>query len=347
MRTHSRRRRTAALLLAAAPIFAAAQSTPAGQGVAAAVEDRPDRVDVRRVFRIEDDRVTESSGFAISRTRPGLAYTVNDSGDAARVLVIAMDNGAVVGETRLTGVQAVDVEALAPAPGGRLVVADIGDNGAERDSVELYVIDEPRRGATTDYPVRVTLTYPGRPVDAEAAVVVGRRLYVVTKEVLGGTVFAAPVFMSTQRRGYVLRRVGPAPTLVTDGTRLEDGSVVLRDYYRAYLLRLPSWRVTASYPLPRVEQGETVAASPGRRAVYVGSEGEGSPVFMVRFPAQQADGRQAPSRTSPTPGPSEEAPNAQADTEHPRARPPGYVVAVVAALAVTILVGRYRRRGGR
>jgi hypothetical protein len=307
-------------------------------------------VDARLAFRIDDDRVTESSGLSVSRTRPGLAYTVNDSGDDARVLTVAMRTGAVVGETRLGGVVAVDVEALAPAPGGRLVVGDIGDNGADRESVELYVVAEPGPGDADVEPRRISLSYPGEPRDAEALVVAGRKVYVVTKSFLGGRVFTAPVF-SSRHDAYVLRQVASAPSVVTDAARLADGDVVMRDYSRGYVVDLPRWRVRRSYALPRVEQGETMAAAARGRRVYVGSEGSASPVFVLRVPEatrraqvrSQPTGAAGDQRTQPAQA-RDKGEREDDELDRPRARPPGYIVAVAAAMVVGLLVRRHRRR---
>jgi hypothetical protein len=349
----SRVRRTASLL--------AALLCAAGSGVATAVAAHADdggaRDATRPVFRIGDERVSESSGLAVSRTHPGLAYTVNDSGDDARVLVVSLRDGAVVGQTLLRGVEADDFEALAPAPGGRLVVADIGDNDAERDSVELYVLPEPGPGPAAVSPRTVALTYPGGAHDAEAVVVVRPRVFVVTKEVFGG-VYSAPVFgrpgSGRTPATYPLRRVAAAPSVVTDATRLAGGDVVLRDYDRGYLVDLPRWRVRGSFPLPSVAQGETVAAPPGARRVYAGSEGVDSPVYLVRVPtaAQLPAGPAASGGTGadttgqPATGP-QERPDLAGEQDRPRARPPGYIVAVAAALVAGFLLRRWRRRHRR
>jgi hypothetical protein len=245
-------------------------------------------------FRMHDEQVIESSALALSRTHPGLAYTVNDSGHAAEVLVVSLKDGAVVGRATLAGTENDDFEALSPAPGGRLLVGDIGDNDAERDSVELYVLEEPAAGDSAVRPRTVELTYPDGARDAETVVAVGETVYVVSKEVLGG-VYAAPV-LAAARDEYMLRRVATAPSVVTDGSPLPDGDVVLRGYDRGYLVRRPGWRVLTSFPLPRTELGESVATTERGRRVYVGSEGSHSPVFVVRVPtaADVPAGRRTP-----------------------------------------------------
>ena len=298
-------------------------------------------------FRIDDERVTESSGLAVSRTHPGLAYTVNDSGDEARVLVLSMRTGSVVGETRLTGARADDFEALSPAPDGRLLIGDIGDNDAERESVEVYVIPEPSAGDHELRPRTVSLTYPGGPRDAEALVAVGRTVYVVSKELVGG-VYAAPILGSARDR-FTLRRVASAPSVVTDATLLPDGDVVLRGYYRGFLVQLPGWRVRTSFALPQVEQGETVASTAHGREVLAGSEGSDSPVYRVTVPtlAQVARaGAQA------TPGSSASASRAdQRDRgfsplppDFPRVQPSSYLVVAAAVVVLVFLAWRRRRR---
>jgi hypothetical protein len=291
------------------------------------------------VFRIHDERVIESSGLALSRTHRGLAYTVNDSGDEARVLVLSMRDGAVVGETSLTGVEADDFEALAPAPGGRLVVGDIGDNDAERESVQIYVIPEPGRATAQVRPRAVSATYAEGPRDAEAMVVADETLFVVSKEALAG-VFAAPL-PAPPASELTLRRVAAAPSVVTDAALLADGDVAMRNYQRGYVASLPDWRVRASYALPRVEQGETLAAALRGRRVYVGTEGSHSPVYEVSVPTTAQAARSDQLVT----GLRDRRP---ADDEvDPRARPTGYIVAVAVALVVGILVRRRRRRGRR
>jgi hypothetical protein len=301
-------------------------------------------------FRIDDDRVIESSGLAVSRTHPGLAYTVNDSGDDARVLVLSMRDGSVVGETTLAGAQPDDFEALSPAPGGRLLVGDIGDNDAERDSVEVYVIAEPAAGDHQVSPRTVSLTYPGGPRDAEALVADGRTVYVVSKELVGG-VYAAPVLGSDRDR-FALRRVAAAPSVVTDGALLPDGDVVLRGYDRGFLVGLPGWGVRTSFPLPPTEQGETVASGVRGRDVYVGSEGTHSPVYRVAVPtaaqAAEASGQASP-RTSDSPGQAGQRrrEHSPVPADFPRARPAGYLVAAAVVAAIALYVWRRRRRRGR
>ena len=81
----------------------------------------------RADFRIDDARITESSGLALSRAHPHTVWTVNDSGDSARVFAVDTRTGRTVG-VHTFDAPVRDVEALAITPQGRMLVADIGDN---------------------------------------------------------------------------------------------------------------------------------------------------------------------------------------------------------------------------
>src|SRR5947209_7286121 len=80
---------------------------------------------------LDDDRIDESSGLALSTWDPTLVWTHNDSGDTARLFALAAPrNGrcATAGVAQLRGVDAFDAEDLAPGPNHTLWLGDIGDN---------------------------------------------------------------------------------------------------------------------------------------------------------------------------------------------------------------------------
>ncbi|MPZ61955.1 MAG: hypothetical protein GEU93_11805 [Propionibacteriales bacterium] len=301
-------------------------------GAQAAAAERPD-------FRIHDPEVTESSGLVISRGHPSLAYTVNDSGDTARVFVVDMRSGDVVGETQLSGVEAVDVEALGSAPDGRLMVADIGDNYAERESVSVHLLPEPAAGDGSAVPRTITLTYPGGPRDAEAVFARAGQIFVVSKRIIGAKVFAARVFASS-RTSFRLRPVARAPGLVTDATVMADGRVVLRDYGRATVFSVPEFEELGSFGLPPTRQGETLAAAVKGPWVYAGSEGADSPVYRVRVPDRFRPPRgDGPDRS--TPAPQRLAADESQETEDDRGLPAwAWWVAVGAVVVAGGAVGR-------
>ncbi|NNM45599.1 WD40 repeat domain-containing protein [Knoellia koreensis] len=249
-------------------------------------------------FRILDDRVTESSGLAVSRRHPGVVWTANDSGDSGRIFAVDTRTGRTVGVHRF-GAPVRDVEALAITPSGRVLVGDIGDNGRSRAVVRIFWFDEPDLGDTQGDWASWELTYPDGPHDAEALAVDPRtgRIVVVTKDSVGG-VYEVPAEVS--RTGVNrLRKVGAAPAVVTDAAYLPDGSgLVTRTYTSALLLDPKTFAVKASRLLPLMPQGETLVAWPCGDRLLVGTEGARSDVRVVPVPEVTT-----PSTPSTTAGP--------------------------------------------
>jgi hypothetical protein len=134
----------------------------------------------------------EASGLAASRRNPGLWWVHDDSGGAP-VLYAVDDAGKLLGAVRLAGVKNNDWEDLAAfSRDGRdwLLVADTGDNNADRKTVQLHLLAEPARAAlardretsaTPAWSLRVR--YPDGPHDCEAVAVDAREgaIYLLTK----------------------------------------------------------------------------------------------------------------------------------------------------------------------
>jgi hypothetical protein len=271
---------------------AVAVAVPFGLGVTAAVEAD----NSEQVFRFEDPAIVESSGLVV--LPDGRFVTVNDSGDEARVFTVDPESGRTVGVTRWKG-PAEDVEAVAPTQPGHVLVGDIGDNREARSSVSVVLVPV-GEGDRDVLGERITLTYPDGPADAEALLTDPRhgRLVVVTKDVLGGTVYVVPP--STRPGGRAtLRLVGAAPPLVTDGAFFPDGRhLVLRNYGRAVIYSWPELETVGGFDLPSQQQGEGIAVDQDNR-VYVSSEGVRAPVLEVALPKQLA--RVVAGETDPTP----------------------------------------------
>lgn len=290
----------------AVPAHAGTGATPAT--TTATASSASDRVD----FRFADPRIDESSGLALSVRHPHTVWTVNDSGDSARVFAVDTRTGATVG-VHTFGATVRDVEALAITPQGRMLVADIGDNRAARTVVRVFWFDEPALGSTSGpRGASWELSYPDGPHDAESLAVDPRigRVLVVTKGSPGG-VYALP--SSPSRSGVNrLAKVGPAPDTVTDAVFLPDGSALaVRTYTSLHLLDPRTWTDELSTLLPLQPQGETLAVAPGGASLLVGSEGEGSRVQQVALPrlpesaghgSSSTTSSQSPSSTASTAG---------------------------------------------
>ena len=154
---------------------------------------------------VDDERLDESSGLAISRLQADRFWTHNDSGDQPRLFLVdkahkqnkssanalAAEGRELCPTVRLAGAEAVDWEDMASAEiDGKayLFVGDIGDNLKRRETIDLYVLLEPEGvklvdGVTAAVEAgRIRFRYADGPRDCEALVVDAARQQVLLIE---------------------------------------------------------------------------------------------------------------------------------------------------------------------
>lgn len=267
--------------------------------------------DPEQVSTVSDGRINESSGLVVSPDDPDRVYTINDSGGAPVVYAVSVSSGQTLG-TATVDADFVDTEALSVDGEGMLWIADTGDNRNNRTDVALYALPEISDGATTVDARRYPITYPGGALDVEALVVspVTGEKFLISKGLLGGTVFSLPEPLAEDQPNEAVALAGDIPGLVTDAAFTPDGRYVLaRDYSEAYVLDPVTWGIVASSDLPQVDQGETLAVEDSGRSYLIGSEGTGSPLIRVPFSPPAPEKSAAPSATpSATPGTGTSAP---------------------------------------
>lgn len=181
-----------------------------------------------------DSSLTAISGIVASRTDDE-AYWIHEDHDDTLTAVDA--DGVTLSEQDLPGV--VDLEDVAaavdPDTGEALLfVGDIGDNDLVRASIEVWVVEEPDPTDDGDLdPLRMELTYPDFPRDAESLFVDPLTLdvFVLTKG--GGELFAkrAP---HDDEGPFELEALGTFEELDFTATGADvsaDGAwIVVRDY---------------------------------------------------------------------------------------------------------------------
>ncbi len=251
------------------------------------------------VATIDDPRITEASGLAVSRTDPDLAYVINDSGQAQELYAVQISTGSIVGVTSVTGGTWSDTEALSIDEDGTLWIADTGDNLVQRDDAALYSLPEPGRGDGTAEAMRYPVTFEDGPRDVEALLVQPGTgaIFAISKSFDAGDVYALPDDLAAGEVN-VAERVASAPGVVTDAAFTTDGrSALLRTYGDVRVHDPADWSETRRIAVQPMQQGETLAVEPGGSTFLIGSEGEGSP--LVRVPVDAPP----PSTASPTPTP--------------------------------------------
>jgi hypothetical protein len=250
-------------------------AAPAATGLVTTASSSPGQ----EVFRFADPAIVEASSLVV---QDGLFLTSNDSGDTGRVFAVDRA-GATVGVTHWSD-HPIDTEALAPGGAGYVWVGDIGDNDRRRASVEVARVPV-GRGDRTVAPTTYRLTYPDGPADAETLLrdPASGRLYIATKSVFGGVLYAAPAALDAAGSNR-LRAVGRVLPLATDGSFFPDGKhLVVRNYTSAVVYAWPSLQPVGAFPLPHERQGEGIGVADDG-AVYVDSEGPRSPVLAATLP---------------------------------------------------------------
>ncbi|TAK39482.1 MAG: hypothetical protein EPO30_03015 [Lysobacteraceae bacterium] len=122
-----------------------------------------------------DARLQEISGIAASRRHPDTVWMVNDGGSAPELHAVSR-RGSRIASLRLEGVDNTDWEDLAAFElDGRsyLLVADTGDNGGLRKTLQLHVVAEPMQlaDATIAPAWSIVFRWPDGPRDCEAVAV--------------------------------------------------------------------------------------------------------------------------------------------------------------------------------
>lgn len=267
---------TALMVVALAPPLALG-AVHAGSASAAYASASVDRV-------LKDPAIVESSGLARSHRTSGVLWTHNDSG-GGDVIYAVNTAGTTIARYTVTGASHKDWEGMASAVSGSTSYVYVGDLGGQRTSVFVHRVVEPTSltgGSLT--PTTWELTYPDGAHNSETLLVhpTTKRIYVVTKQLSGAAIYAAPTTLSTTSPNR-LTRVASAPSglKLSDGAFLDDGRLVLRGYMRCYLYS--SIGATPRYfGLP--ESGESITPGFTAGTLYTGSEGRSSRVWKVLIP---------------------------------------------------------------
>lgn len=265
-------------------------------------------------FVLRGAEVTESSGLAHSRRDRRCVWTHNDSGGAAVVYAFDRD-GNPTGRLKLALPRKPfdweDMAAFTVDGKPRLVVADCGDNAANRSSIQLHFVDEPDPHQTTVVRPAMTLSvvYPDGPQDCEAIAVDPRsgRVLLFTKSFLpscGVYSVAIPAWpvdandASTQPRIESVKAVKQMtltiPLITAADVDSVTGDLMLVGYFQGYRYRRRDAtesietmlrRLPDPVTLPSLKQIEAMAFDDTGQA-WVTSEGDPAPVQRLVTDAQ-------------------------------------------------------------
>ncbi len=286
----------------------------AALALSACMADAPEPAGTARVSGLMLDReLREISGLAVSRRHADTLWMHDDGGNPARLFAVGRD-GARRATFRIEGVPKTDWEDIAAFRlDGRdyLLLADTGDNGGLRRTLQLHVIEEPSRlvNARLRPAWSIVFRWPDGARDCEAVAVdpsTGRVLLVSKKrqppELFAlplratGTQVATALRVARLRMPEALARTGderaPLEAQVTAADVSPDGRSLAVITYRHLLI----WRRGAGddwpdavarppvqSPLPWLPQAEALAWDRDGRHVFVSGEFIPAPLYRIRL----------------------------------------------------------------
>jgi len=256
----------------------------------------------RQTGTLANEAITESSGLAASRSTPGVLWTLNDSKNPPYVYATN-----ALGEDLATcvvdGAENIDWEALAAFHidgASYLLIADVGDNAARRESLTLYIVPEPSLtdtspgGTITASPsATIRFSYSDGPHDCEAVSVdPHRREIILISKVMGAAkMYLLPLQMTTPDEPLVARPLAALMLPLVTGMDISpDGrKAIACTYGDAYeFARLPgqTWSEAFGMPprrlgLPVRPQGEAICYGLDGRTLYLTSERLPAPMWKL------------------------------------------------------------------
>jgi hypothetical protein len=312
---------------------------------------------VTEVCTFTDERFTEISGMTYSQQHDNVIYLHNDSSGGPRVYAVDARTCETLATLTIDGIEARDIEAIASGRNAKgrpvLWVGDIGDNRSSWPEVRLHRVREPKVLRDRTLSARTyRFTYPDRPLDAEALLADpdSTRVWVVTKQLAKGTMYALPQRMSRSAVN-VATAVTSTGALVTDGSVSPDGTrFALRDYVDAEVYAgLPPGADPQTVYLPLQLQGEAMTWTQDGAALLVASERDDR-LLRVDLP-QPAAGAEPSSTATPSRNgetlPASDAAEGPQLTAREGGQWPGLVLAgvlLLAAVAVIAIAEWARRR---
>lgn len=259
-----------------------------------------------------DRELREISGLTVSRRHADTLWMLDDGGNPARLFAVGRD-GERRATFRLEGVPKTDWEDISAFRlDGRdyLLVADTGDNGGLRRTLQLHVVEEPASlvNARLRPAWSIVFRWPDGARDCEAVTVdpTARRVLLVSKKRQPPELFAVPL-EATGERVATARRIarlrmpaalatpGPgerapleAQVTAADVSARGDALAVLT--YRHLLIwprrRGEDWaqavaRAPTERPLPWLPQAEALGWDRDGRHVFVSGEFVPAPLYRI------------------------------------------------------------------
>jgi hypothetical protein len=285
------------LLLISPPTFAARWSAPEYAGTKTDID------------------LEEMSGLAASKQHKDVLWVINDGGNGEKLVAMKTD-ATRVATFNLKGVKNIDWEDIArfELKGKHyILIADTGDNGGIRKSLQLYVFEEPKflKDHQELSPAwTIDFTWPDGARDCEAVTVdtTHQEILLISKKRVPPELFSLPLQPKTKdvTATFVGNLLGiPQPTAaqlkdnpvygryrsqITAADLSPNGRVLIAINYHSLFFYIrdkqQNWasalqKSPESLHFPWLPQAEAVSFSAEGNAIYIGSEQR--PVPIIRY----------------------------------------------------------------
>lgn len=187
--------------------------------------------------KVNNSSLTEISGIIPSKINSGMFWVHNDSGNKSEIYLINQKTELVF-TVKLDGVKLVDAEDIARFDmngENYLLIADIGNNLKDRDTLSLYLLKEPKWSGEKEQTVKfsdlqtIKFKYKDAPRDAEAVFVdpVDKQIYIISKRDFKSSLFSLPLNVNSDMVLITSKLIDLPATFCTAADISADGKYIL------------------------------------------------------------------------------------------------------------------------
>ncbi len=251
---------------------------------------------------IDNDRINECSGIAISRVTKDALWLHNDSGDAPRLYLVGF-NGKTRSTAEIKGATAIDWEDMCSFSldgSNWLLIGDTGDNpknrGTRRARSKLYLVEEPskiKKKLTLKAERVIQFEYEDGPHDCEGIAVdtASKTILLITKSLLPGGCHVYTLPLKPKQKTAIAKKVADVPVPVVTGLDLSpDGQrlaiVTPRNGFIVNRTAGESWSQAMAkrpgvFQPPRAPQIEAICFGSDGQKLHIISEGMNQPIWQL------------------------------------------------------------------
>ncbi len=263
-----------------------------------------------------DADLEEMSGLAPSLVHKDVLWVINDSGNGEKLIAMRTDASRIA-TFDLKGVKNIDWEDLGSFSINKknyLLIADTGDNGGIRKTLQIHVFEEPKElkdGQTLEPAWSFDFKWPDGARDCEAVAVDAAKgeILLVTKKRVPPELFRIP--LQPTSKNVIAEKIGELPGIEQpDKAEMEENPVygryrsqvtgadlsptgrvlIVMNYHAVYFYvrdAAGTWNTAlASKPysisFPWLPQAEAITFNKEGTAIYIGSEQRPVPILRYR-----------------------------------------------------------------